>query len=88
MAEGWLGVTRCGAVDAAGSPLGSAAGHLVRHGVGEALDRPPGVQDVPVKVDEAVQLHEGPLAVATQQGQGDRSKVAPGDGHRVGDRRR
>jgi hypothetical protein len=71
MAHGWLCVAGRGSIDAARRALGPTAGHLVGHGVGEALDGPAGVQDVPVEVDQAVQLHQGSLAVATQQRQGD-----------------
>jgi hypothetical protein len=87
VAQRGLGGPGRGPVDASARALGPTAGHLVGHGIGEALDGPAGVHDVAVQVDEAVQLDERALSVPPQEGQPHRAEVAPDDGHRIGHRR-
>ncbi len=83
MATGTDAEAGCQLVDTAGGTAQAAFSQLVGHGVGESFDGLVGGDDVPVEVEEGVQLIEAEPSVATEQGEAGRTKRATAEAVRV-----
>jgi pimeloyl-ACP methyl ester carboxylesterase len=74
--------------DAAGHPAGAPALDLVAHGVGQGGHRPSGGHEVPVAVQQPVQLPQRQRTMAAEDREAGDPQIAPADGLRsLGGRR-
>jgi hypothetical protein len=72
-----------GCVDASPGSPGPLVAHLVSEGIGEALRRLAAPDAGAVEVDEGVQLHQGELSVAFEDGDGDGAETGAVEDGRV-----